>query len=289
VALALEAAKGSERARVLDLPRGGKVRAQDAAVLEASGDILAFSDANSTWETDALRHLVSPFADPAVGYACGEVVLGGSESSQEGVYWRYEMALRRAESAAGSITGGNGAIYATRAESYLSVDDRMGHDLAFPFNMVKRGWRAVFVPSARASERMVPDLFGEFRRKRRMMSHAWTIVLGGGMLDPRGYGPLYLFEIVSHRLLRYASPFVHAAAIGLNVAAVATGGSSLYVATLALQLASLLAVPLAGVTGWRPVRLLAHYWLTTLSPALGLWDHLRRGTPATWKPIEAVR
>ncbi len=50
---------------VLDLPRGGKTAAQNAAAERASGEILAFSDANSVWAPDALRHLVEPFADPA--------------------------------------------------------------------------------------------------------------------------------------------------------------------------------------------------------------------------------
>ena len=70
------------------------------------------------------------------------------------------------------MTGGNGAIYATRREAYLEVDPIMGHDLSFPFNMVKRGWRAVYAPDARASEKMVPSIEGEFARKRRMMSHS---------------------------------------------------------------------------------------------------------------------
>ena len=71
----------------------------------------------------------------------------------------------------------------------------MGHDLSFPFNMVKRGWRAVYAPAARATEKMVPSIEGEFARKRRMMSHAWPIVLRGGLLDPRGYPPLYALMI----------------------------------------------------------------------------------------------
>ena len=98
------------------------------------------------------------------------------------------MACARLESRLRSVTGGNGAIYATRRESYLVVDPIMGHDLSFPFNMVKRGWRAVYAPEARASEKMVPTIEGEFARKRRMMSHAWPIVVRGGMLSPRGYG-----------------------------------------------------------------------------------------------------
>ena len=110
-------------------------------------------------------------------------------TNQEGLYWRYEMAVRALESRLRSITAGNGAIYATRREAYMVVDPIMGHDLSFPFNMVKRGWRAVYVPAARASEKMVPSIEGEFARKRRMMSHTWPIVLRGGMLSPRGYAP----------------------------------------------------------------------------------------------------
>ena len=123
------------------------------------------------------------------------------------------MALRALESRVRSVTGGNGAIYATRRVNYIVVDPIMGHDLSFPFNMVKRGWRAVYAPSARASEKMVPSIEGEFARKRRMMSHGWPIMLQGGMLSPRGYDPLYALMIVSHRLLRYASPFLHVIAL----------------------------------------------------------------------------
>jgi cellulose synthase/poly-beta-1,6-N-acetylglucosamine synthase-like glycosyltransferase len=176
---------------VLDLPRGGKIRAQDSAVARASGEIVAFSDANATWAPDALGRLVAAFADPDVGYACGQVrFVNNGGSNQEGLYWRYEMALRALESRLGSITAGNGAIYATRRECYIQVDPIMGHDLSFPFNMVKRGWRAVYVPAARATEKMVPSIEGEFARKRRMMSHTWPIVLRGGLLSPRGYPPL---------------------------------------------------------------------------------------------------
>ena len=78
-------------------------------------------------------------------------------TNQEGLYWRYEMALRRLESTLRSVTAGNGAIYATRRATYLRVDPVMGHDLSFPFNMVKRGYRAVYEPRARATELKVPS------------------------------------------------------------------------------------------------------------------------------------
>ena len=122
---------------VLELARGGKYRAQAAAVGYATGDLLAFSDANSMWEPDALVHLAAAFADPEVGYACGQVrFVNESGTNQEGLYWRYEMWLREHESALASVTAGNGAIYAVRPEAFLPIE---GHDLALPFNVVKGG------------------------------------------------------------------------------------------------------------------------------------------------------
>jgi cellulose synthase/poly-beta-1,6-N-acetylglucosamine synthase-like glycosyltransferase len=278
----------AERAReagadlVLDLPRGGKIRAQDAGVDSASGEIVAFSDANAVWEPDALAGLVAPFADPKVGYVCGQVrfvdpVDGGN---QEGAYWQYEMVIRALESRLAGVTAGNGAIYATRRDAYIVVDPRMGHDLSFPFNMVKRGWRALYQPAARAEEKMVPTVEGEFRRKRRMMSHTWPIVVSGGMLSPRGYGGLYALEIVSHRLLRYLTPFLHLIALGTNIALLGRGW--VYTVTLIAQVALLI----AGLLG---VKIARYYVLVTASPAAGLFDWLRHGTPAEWEKAEGTR
>lgn len=273
---------------VLDLERGGKIRAQDAAVAGSRGEIVAFSDANSLWDPDALTELVSAFGDPAVGYSCGQVTfVNDGGTNQEGLYWRYEMALRGLESKLGSITAGNGAIYATRRESYIEVDPIMGHDLSFPFNMVKRGWRAVFVPRARATEKMVPSIEGEFARKRRMMSHTWPIVVRGGLLSPRGYPPLYALMIASHRVLRYLAPFLH---VGALVASFVLGATSaFYAVALALQLALVVAALAARVFPVRPLLLARYYVLTTASVAAGLWDWLRHGTPAGWEPAEGTR
>jgi glycosyltransferase involved in cell wall biosynthesis len=270
---------------VLELPHGGKIRAQDAAVERSRSEIVAFSDANAIWERDALARLVEPFADPAVGYVCGQVqFVNDAGTNQEGLYWRYEMWLRGLESRLASVTGGNGAIYATRREDYLVVDPVMGHDLSFPFNMVKRGRRAVYAPGARATEKMVPSIEGEFARKRRMMSHAWPIVVRGGLLSPRGYPPLYALMIASHRALRYASPFLHIVAFAAS--AVLLGDGWVYAAAFALQCALVLAA-LAG--GIRPFLIARYYVLTTASIAAGLWDWARHGTPAGWAPAEGTR
>jgi hypothetical protein len=269
-----------ERAReagadlVLDLPRGGKIRAQDAGVERASHDIVAFSDANALLEPDALRELVAPFQDPEVGYVCGQVrFVNQGGTNQEGRYWAYEMSMRALESRLHSVTGGNGAIYATRKADYLVVDPVMGHDLSFPFNFVRRGRRAVYRPTARATEKMVPSIEGEFARKRRMMSHAWPIVVKGGLLDPRGFPPRYALFIFSHRTLRYLGPFLHVAAVAWRPARLAT-----------------LLVLAAALHGRGPVGFLTRYYvLTQASIALGLHDWARHGTEAGWSAAEGTR
>jgi hypothetical protein len=248
--------------------------------------VIAFSDANTMWAPDALRRLVRPFADPRVGYACGQVSFtNDAGTNQEGLYWRYEMFLRAQESALASVTGGNGAIYAVRRTAYERVDPTMGHDLAMPFQMVKQGFRAVYVPEARASEKMVPSIEGEWARKRRMMSYGWPIVLRGGLLDPRGYSPLYALMIVSHRLLRYGTPLLHVLTALATLALLRRG--TIYRLAAAAQTA-LVAGALVPSRA-KPALVARYYVLTTAALALGLYDWLRHGTTAGWEAPEGTR
>jgi hypothetical protein len=133
---------------------------------------------------------------------------------------------------------------------------------------------------------MVPTIEGEWRRKRRMMSHAWPIVLRGGMLSTRGYDPLYALMIVSHRVLRYAAPALHAAIV---LSALAGRDRPLQRAALAAHAAVLAAALAGGRRQARPLLLARYYVLTTASVAAGLYDHLRHGTAAGWDAAEGTR
>ena len=284
-----ELAREAGADRVLELPRGGKVAALNLAVKEAQGGILAFSDANSYWRPDALRRLIARFADGRVGYACGQVRFSGGEGgNQEGLYWRYEMAVRSMETRLAGITAGNGAIYAVRREAYIELDPSRGQDIGFPFELTKRGWRAVYEPGAVAEEKMAPTVEGEFRRKRRMMWGLWDVMLKWGMLDPRGYGPGYALEIYSHRLLRYLTPWLHLIAFGVNLALL--GDGTLYVVTMALQVALLVGALLGRFVPALPFRIAYYYVTVTASIAVGLWDRLRAGSvPIGWEKVEGTR
>ena len=265
--------------RLIVNSRGGKVAAQNRAVRESSGEIVAFSDANATWAPDALRRLVANFADPDVAYVCGQLVLEDADgSNREGLYWRYEMAQRKAESQLGSITGGNGSIYAVRRTDYIEVDPKWGHDLSFPYRMVQAGRRAVYEPSARAFEKPTPSNETEYRRKVRMFEHCWEITLRGSMLKRLPFG--YLVEVLSHRILRYASGILHIVLLATSLALVGEG--LLYQFALGFQLA-LIAAALLGVGIAR------YYALVTWATVVSLWNYLRRGVPATWEAAEGTR
>jgi cellulose synthase/poly-beta-1,6-N-acetylglucosamine synthase-like glycosyltransferase len=283
-----ELARRSGADLVLELPRAGKLSTQNAAVERAKGELLAFSDANATWEPRALAELVAPFADPDVAYVCGQArLLDQGGSNQEGAYWRYELAIRAYESALAGVTAGNGAIYAVRAAEYLPLGPAASHDLSFPFMLTKRGFRAVYAPGAVSEEKMVAATEGEFARKRRMMRGLYDEVVVDGMLWPRGYGAAYAFEIYSHRVLRYASPLLHVLAFGANAALLDRG--TIYAVTLAVQLLVLLGASLAGTLPLAPLRICRYYVLMTASIAAGFWDRIRHGTPGAWEKAEGTR
>jgi len=228
---------------------------------------------------------VRNFADPDVAYVCGKVRFQRDDgSNREGVYWRYEMWLRESESALGSITGGNGAIYAVRRSDY--VEWPFGHDQGFPTLMAQKGRRAVYEPEAMAFEKPSRENEDEFRRKVRMLPWSWRYLFEAGPL--RGVPPMYLFELLSHRVLRYASGFLHVALLATSIAL--WGDGWVYEAALAAQ-ALWLVLAAAGKLKLRvPGAGLAWYYLLmTVATMAALVRYLREGAPLMWEKAEGTR
>jgi glycosyltransferase involved in cell wall biosynthesis len=280
-------AQKNARVRLLQCPRAGKVATQNQAVRETSGEIVAFSDANARWEPDALALLVRNFADPDVAYVCGGHRYDSADgTNRESTYWRYESWVRSSESALGSITGGIGPIYAVRRTDYIENEPQIGHDLGFPYQVTQRGRRAVYEPAAIATERPSRNLEDEYRRKVRMLAQSWLQVLTGRML--RGGGPLYLTQIVSHRLLRYGSGVLHVVLLTTSVVLVREGG--VYRVALAGQTAWLLLAAAGRLRLRVPGAALAYYYfLVTLATLSGLVRYLRSGSPVVWEKVEGTR
>jgi glycosyltransferase involved in cell wall biosynthesis len=282
-----EIAARESRVRLLRCPREGKVAAQHRSVRETESEVLAFTDANTEWKPDALRKLVRNLADGEVGYVCGQLRLESPDGANlEGVYWRYEVWVREQESAASSITAGNGAIYAVRREAYVEDDPKFGHDFGFPYLMEQNGLRAVYDPQAVAVEKPASEPEDEYGRKVRTIARSWGHIVTGRALRPTR--PLYLFELVSHRVLRYSSGLLHVGLLLSNVALVGRG--PFYRLFLVLQLGGL-ALAAAGrarlaIPG---ARLAYYYFVVTKATVAGLVRYLRSGTPQMWDKAKGTR
>ena len=282
-----EIAERDPRVRLVSKPRQGKVPTQDSVVAGLESEIVAFTDANAVWAPDALRALVRSFADPDVGYVCGYLDLQRADgTSREGVYWRYELWVRESESRLAGITAGNGAIYAVRREDYSESDPRMGHDLGFPYTLAQNGRRSVYEPAARAFEKAPRSSEDEFGRRVRMHAQGWTHLLSGRMFRP--VEPLFLTQLVSHRVLRYLSGLLHLGLFGSSAALAGRGG--VYRTALAAQLAWLglaasgrLRLPLPGAG------IAYHYLLMTSATLPGLAKALRGDVPVVWEKAEGTR
>jgi glycosyltransferase involved in cell wall biosynthesis len=282
-----ELAAADPRVRLLQCPREGKVAAQHRSVRATESDVLAFTDANSEWRPDALRALTRNLADPEVGYVCGQLRLESPDgANMEGAYWRYETWVRAQESLASSITAGNGAIYAVKRDAYVEDDPKYGHDFGFPYLMEQRGLRAVYEPAALATEKPAAEPEDEYGRKVRTISRALGHILSGRAF--RRSRPLYLAQLVSHRVLRYSTGILHVGLLVSNLMLWAR--APFYRVFLATQLAGL---ALAGAGKARlPVpgaRLAYYYYVVTKSTAAALVRYLRSGTPQTWDKAKGTR
>jgi glycosyltransferase involved in cell wall biosynthesis len=283
-----EIAAESSRVRLLQCPREGKVAAQHRAVRETQSDVLAFTDANSEWKPDALRALTRNLADPEVGYVCGQLRLERADgANMEGIYWRYEMWVREQESTASSITAGNGAIYAVKREAYVEDDPRFGHDFGFPYLMEQMGRRAVYEPDAVAIEKPAAEPEDEYGRKVRTIARALGHILTGRAFR-RATRPLFLAQLISHRVLRYSTGILHVALLVSNLMLVSR--ARFYRVFLLLQLvdyglaaAGKLRLPVPGA------RLAYYYYVVTKATLAALVRYLRSGTPQTWDKAKGTR
>ena len=213
----------------------GKASALNEAVRFATGEILVFLDVRQSVELDALSELVSCFADPHVGAVSGELLLetaaGTAAQDALGIYWKLEKIVRKLESATGSVVGVTGAIYAMRRDLYVQIPaGTILDDVFVPMNVVRKGKRVIFQPSAIARDRIFSEPGKEFSRKVRTLTGNYQLVrLAPWLLSPAN--PL-LFRFISHKLLRLLVPLF---LIMMLVLSAAIGGA-FYTTLFVLQL-----------------------------------------------------
>jgi len=200
-------------ARIQWLPstsRVGKSGVQNLAADKAHGDLLFFTDANTAMPPGALRAMVDKMTDPKVGLATATVLFGHPEDAIEkgqGFYWRYELFLRSAESDLGILATGSGQALLVRRELFRPLPPCYGDDCIMPLDVRAQGYRVVQERDATVFDAMPHSIEGELRARVRMTARNWSGTLARpAVLNPLRF-PLTSIGLVSHKLLRWLTPF----------------------------------------------------------------------------------
>lgn len=224
-------AAADPRIRLLSLARAGQTAAQNRILADARSEIVVLTDAETRFEPGCLAALVAPFADPRVGATTGLLLwrnLGDTPTSRhEGVYWRYEQSVRRAESRAGWLTAATGALLALRRELIRPVPEHSSFDHIAPLQVREASRLIVAVPEAVATDRVVERLGDQFRARSRTATRGLAANLAmAGRLSP-WRRPSAAIAMWSHKILRWASPWAVMAACGAGWR-LASGGERRY-------------------------------------------------------------
>jgi cellulose synthase/poly-beta-1,6-N-acetylglucosamine synthase-like glycosyltransferase len=207
------------RARVARNPRirlvefnthQGKTEVINQLVPQATGELIAFTDANTFWASDALRLLTRHFADSRVGAAGGQLVLRSATGiNTDDAYWQFETLLKQREADLGVMLGAPGGIYLLRKTLFHPLQSNVIQidDFIWPVSVYWKHHIGINEPAAVAHEEAAPYVEAEFRRKVRIgtgdyraLRECWPL-----LLPWRGW---VAFAFWSHKVIRWLAPFL---------------------------------------------------------------------------------
>lgn len=272
--------------------RQGKTACQNAAALAADGEILVFTDATTRLQADALRAMVKNFADPQIGCVGGRLKYVSDVDNMTGsggeAYWSYETRLRMGESSLGSLIGVSGCLYAVRKSAYRPIDPGLISDFAIAMRIQELGLRTVLAPDACCYETTLEDGTRELSMRVRVGVRSLNaLVHERRFLNPLKYGR-FAWQLWSHKVLRYASPFLWIGALAANVVLI-----SYHLAYLVMFVGQSVIIA-AGVTGFllqdrnHNLGLLAkpyYFLLTNLASLIAALRFLRGERLVVWTPV----
>lgn len=189
----------------------GKPTALNNAVERARGEILVFTDARQQLGANAVRRLVSSLQQPDIGVVSGLLVQDrnsdASEHSVGGLYWRYEKAIRLAESRFDSVPGATGALYAIRRRDFEPLPKTtILDDVELPMIIVRKGLRCILDDQALAHD-VVANHDSEVARKIRTLTGNFQLIARHPWLLSPIQNPVF-FQFFSHKVLRLFVPYM---------------------------------------------------------------------------------
>ena len=272
-------------------PRQGKTAALNWAAREAQGEILVFSDANSMYRADALKAIVGNFSDPSVGYVTGKMIYVDDTGSVIGdgcsAYMKYENVLRDLETRIGSVVGVDGGVDAVRKSLFEPMRPELLPDFVLPLNVVDKGFRVVYEPSAILMEHSLTDATDELRMRVRVILRSFHAMWHKRrLLNPFRAG-LFAFQMFFHKVLRYLVGVLQITAFASNAALVgwAPGYTVIFIAQVTFYVLAVIgyrrreAADLSGLFRYP-------YYLCLLNGAslIALWKFMKGENIAVWKP-----
>ena len=276
--------------------RFGKTIAQNRAAKAASGEILVFSDATTMYEPDAIRKIVRSFADHEVGCVAGQLIYADASSSAVGrgcrSYWGYEKFLRRCESDVGSLVGVSGCLYAVRRICHAQLPSDMIDDFAIAAEIHLRGLRVVYEPEAIAVEDTNRRAKDEFRMRVRVVKQTMSALNRyRHTLNPFRH-KTFAFQIIAHKAMRYAIPFLLIAALASSGLA---GDSVDWLRFAFLGQLALYGAAVVGFIGERlkvklgPLAIPYYFVLVNVASLVAFLKVLRGEAYVTWEPVRDAR
>ena len=271
--------------------RAGKAAVIEKAFSNITSDIVVFSDANTFFEKDAIQKLVRNFADEAVGAVSGKVRLVSHSTvhgEPESWYYRYEWRLHQLESTICSQIGVDGAMYAIRRSCFPKrFGPAVNDDFYIGFQVALQGLRVVFDPNAQGHELSEGTLRSEFLRKVRITTLGIKSFLDADFW-PKFSRPFLLFQLISHKILRWFTPFLLA---GVLFPSILLMEGSFFRIALLLQLVfygyAALGYFLKSKAVW--LSLPMYFCLVNLAAGIGVIKGFVFEQSRTWERLESRR
>ena len=269
--------------------RGGKEWAQRAAMGHVTGEIVAFTDVGTLMARNGLSMIVESFADPSVGCVSSTDRFMDTEGqpAAEGLYVRYEMLLRRMEMDVNSLVGLSGSFFAARRALVPEFSDRMCSDFCTLFASVRAGLRGVADERAYGYYTNIANPAGEFGRKVRTVLRGLTAFFAAhDLLNPLRH-PLFSWQFLSHKFVRWTVPFALIGALGAS-AALALTGSLFFVVIFGIQVAAYLFALLSEASPRLTVgalgRVVHYFVIVNVSIVVAWMRYLGGERVVTWNP-----
>jgi cellulose synthase/poly-beta-1,6-N-acetylglucosamine synthase-like glycosyltransferase len=271
--------------------RLGKTSAQNHAVQVSTGEVLVFSDATTRYEANTLRKIVRSFADPEVGCVTGNVVYVDRSATAVGMglrsYWGYEFFIKQCESRLGSLLGVCGCLYAVRRSAYVQLDPDMSSDFVIASEIHLQGLRTVYDPEAVSSEDTNKRSREEFRMRVRIIEQTMSALYRYRRVLNLRKHKMFAFQMICHKALRYAVPFLLVLAFVANLPLIGEG------AVYSMAMIGQAAFYMTAVIGWLadgiglklgPVAFPYYFVLSNAASLVAFKKFISGQSHVTWEP-----